>query len=388
MVPASRINTIFHRLTNRIDGGGNSVQFGYNNQGLLVVASNGNGQIIAVGYDALNRPTAITNADGLHLTIAYDLLNRPVTNTWPDSSTEVFIYATNGLLDYINQDHQLTQFARDGAGRITAITNNAHQVVQATYNALDLMASLTDGLSDSTTWQYNQFGLLTNKFNNLGANCLSNIFDANGRMTNRWMPATGNTAYQYDSVGNLTNIIYSQRTNAYKYDANRRLTNMVETVGADTLTDSYAYTGTGQLSTDASPWANSTITYTYKQGHRSAATLNTSPATLNNTYAYDAGWRLQTLASQAGAFTYGYLANSASGLPRAVSLPNQASIGNYFDSLARLDYTALLNYWGHPLDGYAYTSDAWGLRTNITRQLGLTTNIVTAGYDGIGELAL
>jgi len=49
--------------------------------------------------------------------------------------------------------------------------------------------------------------------------------------------------------------------------------------------------------------------------------------------------------------------------------------------------TALLNYWGHPLDGYLYTNDSWGLRTNITRQLGLTTNIVTVGYDGIGELA-
>ena len=47
----------------------------------------------------------------------------------------------------------------------------------------------------------------------------------------------------------------------------------------------------------------------------------------------------------------------------------------------------MLNYWGHPLDGYNYQNDAWGLRTNITRQLGLTTNIVTVGYDGIGELA-
>jgi RHS repeat-associated protein len=49
--------------------------------------------------------------------------------------------------------------------------------------------------------------------------------------------------------------------------------------------------------------------------------------------------------------------------------------------------TGPLNFWGHPLDGYSYQNDAWGLHTNITRQLGLTTNIVTAGYDGIGELS-
>ena len=89
----------------------------------------------------------------------------------------------------------------------------------------------------------------------------------------------------------------------------------------------------------------------------------------------------------AGTFTYGYTPGSASGLIRSIGLPNAASIAENYDSLARLNYTALLNYWGHALDGYAYISDSWGLRTNITRQLGLSTNIISAGYDGIGELA-
>jgi hypothetical protein len=66
------------------------------------------------------------------------------------------------------------------------------------------------------------------------------------------------------------------------------------------------------------------------------------------------------------------------GLPRYCSVTSVASCK---------DYTALLNYWGHPLDGYAYISDSWGLRTNITRQLGLSTNIVTNSFDGIGQLA-
>ena len=70
-----------------------------------------------------------------------------------------------------------------------------------------------------------------------------------------------------------------------------------------------------------------------------------------------------------------------------MSLPNGASISNHYDSLARLDYTALLNYWGHPVDGYNYGYDLRSLRTNITRQLGLTTNNIIAGYDAIGELA-
>ncbi len=50
------------------------------------------------------------------------------------------------------------------------------------------------------------------------------------------------------------------------------------------------------------------------------------------------------------------------------------------------DYTALVNFWGHTLDGYGYTHDPLGLRTNITRTLGLTTNTVGVGFDNIGQI--
>ncbi len=55
-------------------------------------------------------------------------------------------------------------------------------------------------------------------------------------------------------------------------------------------------------------------------------------------------------------------------------------------SLDRLDYTGLLDRWGHVLDGYGYTGDPLGLRTNLTRNLGLTTNSLGVGYDSIGQL--
>jgi RHS repeat-associated protein len=55
-------------------------------------------------------------------------------------------------------------------------------------------------------------------------------------------------------------------------------------------------------------------------------------------------------------------------------------------SLDRLDYTGLLNRWGRVLDGCGYTEDPLGLRTNVTRNLGLTTNPLAVGYDSIGQL--
>jgi len=53
---------------------------------------------------------------------------------------------------------------------------------------------------------------------------------------------------------------------------------------------------------------------------------------------------------------------------------------------ARLTGTALNNYWGHTLDGSGYTLDALGLRTNLVRNLGLTTNTVNIGFDNVGQL--
>ena len=75
-------------------------------------------------------------------------------------------------------------------------------------------------------------------------------------------------------------------------------------------------------------------------------------------------------------FGYGYQFPAPLDLPSAITLPNGANIVNSYDTLARLTGTALNNYWGHTLDGYAYTPDPLGLRTNIVRNLGLTTNTV------------
>ena len=68
------------------------------------------------------------------------------------------------------------------------------------------------------------------------------------------------------------------------------------------------------------------------------------------------------------------------------NLPRGLAIVNAYDTLARLTNTALVNPWGHVLDGYGYGLDPLGLRTNMVRELGLTTNKVSIGYDPIGQL--
>src|SRR5580704_208772 len=54
-------------------------------------------------------------------------------------------------------------------------------------------------------------------------------------------------------------------------------------------------------------------------------------------------------------------------------------------SLTRFDCTALANRWGHVLDGYPDASGL-GLRTNMTRNFGLTNTTAASTYDNIGQL--
>ena len=367
------------RMTNVFDGAGRSLQVAYNNQGLPITVTGSSGALQQVIYDAVNRPISITDANGVTVTNTFDAINELLTRTWPDGIGEGFGYSTNGLIAYTNRDQKATHYGLDSAGRVTSLTNANQEVVQLGYDSLDDVISLVDGLNHTTTRQYNQYGWLTNKVDGLGRNAFQFTYNANGWVTNRWTPEKGNTGYAYDSVGNLTAILYPQSSILYSYDADNRLTNMVDAVG----TTAFSYTGAGQLAGESNAWAG--VTYAYAQQLRTAMSLNSQSSDLGYSYGYDSAWRLTDVVSPAGMFGYHYL-SSIFNLPSSISLPNYATITNTYDPLARLKQTSFKNFWGHTLDGYTYTLDPLGLRTNIVRNLGLTNSSVAIGYDSIGQL--
>ena len=370
------------RMTNVSDGLGRSLTVAYNNQSLPTSISSANGILQSVIYDALNRPINITDANGVTVTNQYDALNQLLKRTWPDGISEGYGYSAAGLIAYTNRNGKPTLYGRDGAGRLTSVTNANLEVTQFGYDSLNDVVSLVDGLLHQTTWQYNEYGWLTNKVDGLNRTAFSYAYNANGWVTNRWTPEKGNTIYTYDNVGNVTTVTYPQRTNSYAYDALNRLTNMVDAIG----THVFGYMAASLLQSETGPWASDTVTFGYAQGLRTALTLAQSGTNWSQSYAYDAGWRMTNTVSPAGAFNYGYAFQPSSTLVSSIGLPNAASITNGYDRLGRLTQTALNNYWGYTLDGYGYTPDALGLRTNILRNLGLTNSTVTAGYDNIGQL--
>jgi RHS repeat-associated protein len=372
------------RMTSVMDGLNRGLNYGYNKQDLVTTISNAYGRVSRTIYDSADRPFSVTDANNVAVTNQFDLLNRLTTRTWPDGVGETYGYTTNGLAAYTNRNQLVTRYVRDGAGRLTAVTNANLEVTQFGYDAVSHITTLIDGLTNTTTWHYNQYGLLTNKLDALSREIIRYTYNPNGQLTNRWMLGSGNTAYAFDAVGNLKSTVYPSATNSYAYDALNRLTSMVDAVG----TTVFSYTQAGQLQGEDGPWSNDGATYGYSQQQRTNLTLAQTGTNWSQSYGYDSAWRLTSLASPAGGFIYGYgIPNSASALVRTLSLPNGAYTTNHYDALVRLDYTALVNHWGHVLDGYSYQYDLLGLRTNTTRDFGLTTNTASASYDNIGQLA-
>src|SRR5258708_31506606 len=142
------------------------------------------------------------------VTNSYDVLNRLLTRGFPDGGVEKFGYSARGLVAYTNQIGMSNFFAYDAAGRKTFDTNANNELMRYTNDAAGDLLSLTDGKNQTTRWNYDEYGRVTNKLDQAEAEILRYKYDQDNRLTNRWSAAKGDTGYAYDPVGNLTNVNY------------------------------------------------------------------------------------------------------------------------------------------------------------------------------------
>src|SRR5205823_6263025 len=104
--------------------------------------------------------------------------------------------------------------------------------------------------NQTTRWNYNEYGLVTNKLDQALSEILRYTYDPENRIKSRWSTAKGTTFYTNDPVGNLIYINYPASPDVtFQYDALNRLVNMVDASG----TTAYAYTKGNQLFTEDGP---------------------------------------------------------------------------------------------------------------------------------------
>src|SRR4030095_7164300 len=368
-------------VTNTADSGGNSLTNWFNNQGMLCIVSNRFGCQRMTQYDIEDKVVQTIDANTVTNTFAYDDLGRRTFVTNGMGTLVSFKYSSLGLVTQTNRMTNWVWYAYDNAGRKTAETNAHGEVTQFKYAAPGNLTNLIDAKGNHTFWKYNQYSRVTNKTDAAGNVIFTYAYDANGRLTNRWTPAKGNTRYSYDAAGNLTNVDYAASADiALQYDANNRLTSMIDGVG----TTSYSYTDFGALLSEDGPWADDTMSYSYTSNRlRSQLTLlQPNAASWVHGYAYDATLRLAGISSPAGSFSYSYDPKHSL-LVRKLALPGGSYITNTYDALGRLTATALKNSSATTLNSHSYLYDDASRRTRQTRTGG---DYVDYGYDKIGQL--
>ncbi|MFA6112563.1 MAG: RHS repeat-associated core domain-containing protein [Sphingomonas sp.] len=302
-------------------------------------------QVVQYGYDALGRPecTALR-------------MNNAAWGSLPSSA------CTLGTAGSAGQD-RITKTTYDALNRATLVQSafgTADQAGEAiSYTVNGMTATVTDGQSNTTTYEYDGFDRLsktrypsvtagagtssTTDYEQLVYDPNSNVtnrllrgyasdstqhidfaYDALNRVTSKTVPEVGSSvSYQYDLLGRLTVAGTSGQTLSYSYDAlGRNLTqsgpvgtvsSFYDTAGRrthlywpDGFYVKYDYRVTGEVSAirenGAASGAGVLATYSYDDlGRRTAVTRGNGTTT---SYSYDNASQLSSLVQNPAGTTY------------------------------------------------------------------------------------
>jgi RHS repeat-associated protein len=331
--------------------------------------------------------------NGVSTTNQFDALDRLVERRLGGldgvfSGREVFQYGARGLTNYFDALTNATRFVRDELGRVQYQTNANIEVLGFTYNPADQLLTLTDGKQQTTRWNYDGEGRVTNKVDALNAEMFRYQYDPDGQLTNRWQAGNVTTTFRFDAVGNLTNVVYPAGTASITlgYDPLNRLTNLGDGIG----TTAFAWTDGNQLASEDGPWANDTVSFGYGARLRTSLSVQQPNASAwAQSYGHDEYWRLTNVTSPAGAFVTQYKSVTFGGeellsdLVQRVDLPGGSTITNAHDGLGRLLATVLQNSALTTLNSHQYQYNGGHQRTKQTFTAG---NFADYTYDNIGQL--
>ena len=165
-------------------------------------------------------PSATAQSQKPVYSYTYDSNGQPLSQTAADGTVTEYTYTTNedlasATVDYGTGSSSLnlkTQYAYDGVGNVTSITDPRGIVTQGAYDALRRPTSVTppvdeSGNVDPTSLVYDLNGQLSQSIQHNGANA----------------SLSATTSYTYDPAGNRTVTTDSSgRTTHYTYDAANR----------------------------------------------------------------------------------------------------------------------------------------------------------------------
>jgi RHS repeat-associated protein len=323
-------------------------------------------------YDSQGRTTSANDALGNETDFSYNLKGQPDTTTYPATGqtgsgqshvTNAYLYVGGPLTTTTAFDEsnvQVRQVSRSYGleGEALSVSGSTESVTN-TYDALYRVKTLKDGNNNTTTYSYNNIGLLSLMALPGGETTQFPSYDSDGNLLQRIDGNSVVTNYLYtDSESRLTDIQYPASTSLnvhFGYDGFGRRSSMTDSTG----TQSYSY---GNLDESLS-----------------ATTTYTGLAAKTISYSYYPDGSRQTMTTPAGTFNYYF---DAGGRPSSMTNPfSETTSWSYQDN----NWLATQTLANGAVA--TYTQNALGQVTRVLNQIGGNTisDFSSIGYDGVGN---
>lgn len=205
------------------DPKGNVTHFAYNAQGDLVANTDPLGNTRRVANDAVGRMIEETGASGYSTGYELNARDQQELITQPDQSTVKFEYDVHGnLWKVTNQNNQIIETnSYDEMDRVLTRTDSAGKSERFTYDINGNTQTVTDRLSRTTTYTYNESNRLT-RVEFPDGDVETRTYDILGRLVGV-SDSKGTISYRYDGLDRVIQESTPQGTVSYGYDIfNRR----------------------------------------------------------------------------------------------------------------------------------------------------------------------
>jgi RHS repeat-associated protein len=356
---------------------------------------------VIYSYDDNDRLTSVVNAIGGVTSYAYDARGNVVSVTYakrqavgaPETGTAC---GTAGTGNDVDNDSDGTKddgcpnviYTYDNLNRLLTQTDALGNVWTLGYDDAGRITSRTDARDLTTSFGYDDKGQLTSIDYPTGTTDVSFQYDAVGNRT-QMVDATGTTTYSYDAVNRLTSVTFpGSRTVGYIYSNVGNRATMTYPGGSDQV--SYGYDAANNL-TAVTDWNSNQTQYAYNNAGMLTTVTLPSGTGIVGTYSYDNADRLTDIdwvkggSTTIASVTYGLDANGN----RKQRVDDYGTSNYGFDALYRL---TSVDYPSGTDDTFTYDAVGNRLTRNSTNYTYDAADRLTAvgstnyGYDDNGNL--
>lgn len=336
------------------DRAGRKSYYDYDPLRRLVRVQNAQGNTLQMDYDANGNLLRLVDSKGQLTKWRYDVMNRAIEKKYHDGTSETYSYAGGLLNQSKGARGQITTYTYDANDNLTGISYPNTPDVTMSYNALNGVSQIVDGV--------------------------------------------GTHSFTYSNVGKLLTLDgpFANDQQTFGYDGLQRVSGQSVQRGASggTQSQSYAYDTLGRLATLTSNGTQSVGAFNYHyEGLTSILTRLDLPNGTQTVQSYDALQRLtqvvnkKTSGAELNTFAYAYDTRDVrTGLQQKYGADPLRQVNYTYDAVDQLTGEAATGGVAGSNYSNAYSYDAMGNRLKRENTQGATTALTRSSVNALNQL--